>query len=199
MSQQTSLSSNNAVSIAAILHAMSGILPALGSGSYELQKGDYGPLSIKFKHTITVTKTSKTKGFELKNISTKVKDLLELLVGVGIIADLTTQAFFTASDQYVAVALSPTDLPQGAALSDVMSAPSVDFRKSGHATMGGHDIILESKTAFSMQCKGTSITAPNARMWYHVNNPSNAPFILIIQGTLDLSGCILLSSSESLN
>jgi len=62
----------------------------------------------------------------------------------------------------------------------------------GNTLTGAVPVALEETQAFSLQVKGTCMTAPSAVIALYAINSSAAPFLVTVQGRIERAGTNLL-------
>jgi hypothetical protein len=177
-----------------LVTTVSNTLTPLALNLYHAQAQDYGDtcddiLKIVFEVAGGDTKIH-TKVKRIKDIKV-LKTFLEPLIGVAIIRDLTVNISFSSPGQFVMVGLKGDDASVSA-MSDMTAMTSIKSFVCGNNLTGVVPVALEETQAFSLQVKGTCITAPSAVIALYAINSFAAPFIVTVQGRIERAGTNLL-------
>jgi hypothetical protein len=168
--------------------------PALKYELFEAQAKDYGGSAKDFLKIVFEVQggTNKPK-MQMKEIA-KIKvleDFLKNLIGVAIIRNLTVNISFTSKDQFAMVGLKG-DSTSISSMADMSGLTSVKSFVCGNNLTGTVPVSLEETQAFSLQVKGTCMTANSAVLCVYAMNSHNLPFIITVQGDVERAGTNIL-------
>jgi len=177
-----------------LVSTVSNTLTPLALSLYHAQATDYGDrcddvLKIVFEVAGGDSKIH-TKVKRIKDVKV-LKTFLEPLIGVAIIKDLTVNISFSAPGQFVMVGLKGDDTSISS-MSDMTAMTSIKSFVCGNNLTGVVPVALEETQAFSLQVKGTCITAPSAVIALYAINAFAAPFIVTVQGRIERAGTNIL-------
>jgi len=178
-----------------ITQAVQATMRSLGSGSWDLQKSDFGPLEIKWEHTILVKPNKEVVYCKELRTFKSLTTMLEDVHGVAMIRDLRINVTFTELGQTVAVGMSAKNVTDANLFGLYKNCVTKMSATAGAMPLGSHDLELPNVEAFSYQVLGTPINTKPAFFNYYVKTQANGPVLLTLTANLEIWGTKLMRSS----